>query len=143
MDIRKSQEYKALRKVLKKDVLEKLTGVIDDMEMVVSSHTLNLTPTKPRINEHIIHDMYELDHNGDIRKLHKDISWDSEEDEEESWKYFVAYVEKVGVARFNKRRFRPYEKTSNLNLCQRRRKDRKTIKSNGKYKLGRNKNVIK
>jgi len=133
MDIRRSQEYKALRKVLKKEILEAVTGIKE--EMVISGE-YEVKPTKPRINEHIIHDINELDPDGRIRRLHKGKPWDSEEEEEESWQHFIEYVKKAGVPVFNKRGSRPYQKTSNINLCQNRRKHKKIIKNNGKYRLG-------
>lgn len=137
MDIRKSQEYKALRKVVKKEILEAITGIKE--EWVICGDGEKVEPTKPRINEYIIHDIDELDPDGKIRKLHKGKPWDSEEEEEISWQYFVKYVKKAGVPVFNKKKSRPYQKTSNMNLCQNRRKDRKTIKNNGKYKVGEKK----
>lgn len=135
MDIRKSQEYKALKKVLKREVLEAITGIKEEI-VISGGYGEKVKPIKPRINEHIIHDIDELDPDGEMRKRHKVGPWDSEEDEEKSWRNFVVYVEKAGVPVFDKRQSRPYQKTSNINLCQNRRKHKKTIKNNGGYKVG-------
>lgn len=135
MDIRKSQEYKALRKVVKKEILEAITGIKEEM-VICGECGEGVKPTIPRINEHILHDIDELDPDGKIRKLHKGKPWDSKEEEEESWRHFVSYVKKAGVPVFNKRQSRPYQKTSDINLCQNRRKHKKTIKNNGNYKIG-------
>ena len=136
MDIRKSQEYRDLRKVVKKEILEEVTGIKEEM-VICGECGEGVEPTKPRIIEHIIHDIDELDPAGKIRELHKGKPWESEEEEEESWQHFVKYVEKAGVPVFNTRRSRPYQKTSDINLCTKQRRHKKTIKNNGKYKVGK------
>jgi len=85
----------------------------------------NVKCIKPTINEKIVYNMEDVDEYGKNRKLHKEIPWSSEEVEQDSWKSVEYYVEKVGIGRFTKRRFRPYERGTNVNLSQKRRKFKK------------------
>ena len=117
MDVKKSLCYKAIAPLVTRDEM-----------MILSCHNGTVKPLRPRINEKMVHDMEEFDPNGDIRKLHKGIPWTDEETEQKSWREVEYYVKKVGVRRFVEHKSRPYEKTANLNLCQRRRKFRKRSK---------------
>ncbi len=139
MDIKKSLLYKAISKVLSKEKLVKVMGEINEKEVIITCHDKHdkkLVPTKPRTNEKIIHDIEELDPKGEIRKLHKGIPWSSDEEEKESWGHMISYTKIAGVARFIERRSRPYEKTVNINSCQKRRKFKKMSqkKIDKKYK---------
>lgn len=116
MDIKKSTLYKAIVTLLK--------------------NKKNVESTKPRINEKIVHDMDQFDPDGKKRKLHKGIPWSSEEAEQEAWDHVVYCVKKAGIGQFINRKFKSYEKTVDLNLCQKRRKFKKISKEeiNKKYK---------
>lgn len=94
-------------------------------EEIVCDHILS--PIELRSNEEVVYNLEEFDPKGKIRELYKykDNSWSSEESEQKAWEKVKYSVIESGVARFITQRFRSYEKTPNMNLCQRRRKFRK------------------
>jgi hypothetical protein len=119
MDIKESLVYKAVEPLVTKK------------EIVVSkSETINrVYPTEPRENDKIIRTIKELDdsdlRSGRIRKLYQGADWSSEEAEQEGWRTVIHLVNNAGVDRFNSKRWRPYSRTPDMNLCLKRRKFKK------------------